>query len=398
MALTQVGLYALSGPTTYFYGWQVLTYVQYLVGAYLDQFAWQVQVSLVIIALSCLIAIILFVLFFQHLLARMREKREYTSINARFRDAFYEILNCDIKMSREEMEYICGADGSEMILTLNPSALMHLLVSLRLELGGKVFLTNMQRLSIITGVQAYLEQNMVKGHNVEQTLQVLMTLPIRISEGALAAYTGHKNKRIRELARSYYGFCSKLEPFLFVIKDVDEPFQLWYPTTFHRLCGWHQAKYHPTPKLLELARRSKNDDRKALFIAEVAYYGTPEEKRALCDVLEWPSPKCRSAAINALAIIGDPDSENDLIRCYDLQFPAAKRETLRAVAKINTGRQIDFFRQAYLHSTSQDTRAVALACLYNYGYEGRRVFRDLAQAGLDDNRFFQQIITSDHKL
>ena len=387
----------LQGPSAHFYGWQVFSYVGYLLDAYLSQYPWQVEVSLFIIALSSLTAIILFILFCQHIFARKHEKRQYEAMNERFRDAFREILNSDVKMSREEMEYICGADCSEMQDILHPAALMHVIVSLRIELSKKVFLPNMQRLCTITGVQAYLEQNMVKGNHVEQTLQVLMTLPLRITEGALAAYTGHKNKRIRELARSYYGFCSKLEPFLFVIKDVNEPFQLWYPTTFHRLCGWHQAKYHPTPRLMELARRSRNDDRKALFISEIPYFGTQEEKQSLKDVLEWPSPKCRSAAINAIAIIGDPNAEEDLIRTYSQQFPAAKRETLRAVCKINTGKQIDFFRQAYLHSTSQDTRAVALACLYNYGYEGRKTFEELALSGLDDNRFFQQITVSDHK-
>ena len=390
-------LNALVGPSAYFYGWQVLTYVRYLADAYLRQFPWQVQISLLIIVLSSIVIIILFMMFLDKIIHREKTTRQYNALDERFRDAFREILDCDIKMSNEEMEYICKADCSEL-RQCNMPALTQLIVSLRLELSKKILLTNMQRLCNMTGVQEWLEFNMVKGRHIEQTLQILMTLPIRISEGALAAYTGHKNDRIRELARAYFGFCSKTEPFRFVMLDVNEPYQLWYPTTFHRLCGWHHAKYHPVPQLLELAKRSKNDNRKALFISEIPYWGTEEEKRSVREILTWPGPKCRSAAINALALIGDPDSEEDLVRTYHLQFPAAKRETLRAVAKINTGRQIDFFRQAYLHSTSQDTRAVALACLYNYGFEGRKVFRELAQAGLDDTRFFDQILTSEHKL
>lgn len=390
-------LNALMGPSAYFYGWQVVTYVRYLVDAYLRQFPWQVQISLVIIVLSSIIIILLFILFLNKIVVRERTNRSYEELSERFREGFKTIFEAKVKMSNEEMEYLCKADAAEL-RECDQEALTQLVVNLRMELSGKVLIVNMQRLCNMSGVQEHLENNMVKGHHVEQTLQILMALPVRITEGALAAYTGHKNDRIRELARAYFGFCSKTEPFRFVMEDINAPFQLWYPTTFHRLCGWHSAKYHPLPQLFELARRAQNDDRKALFISELPYWGNEEEKRKVREILTWSSPKCRMAAIKALAIIGDPDSEEDLVRNYPLQFPAAKRETLRAVAKINTGRQIDFFRQAYLHSTSQDTRAVALACLYNYGYQGRKMFRELAQTGLDDSRFFQQILSSDHKI
>ena len=385
---------ATSGPSAYFYGWQVMTYARYLIEAWLQQFPWQVQISLLIVVMSSLTILILFCLFLQNIVALNRRDRLFHAYEARFRDAFYEILSSEVKMSREEMEYICKADGSELH-KLNPVTLTRLIVSIRLKLGNRVFLTNMQRLCNMSGVQALLENNMVKGNHVVQTLQILMTLPIRISEGALAAYTGHKTRRVRELARAYFGFCSKTEPFRYVMLDINEPFQLWYPTTFHRLCGWHTAKSHPTPQLLELAHRSTNDAKKALFISEIPYWGSDLEKRGIREALVSPSAKCRSAAIHALAIIGDPDAEDDLIRTYMTQFPAAKRETLRAVAKINTGRQTEFFRQAYLSSTSQDTRAVALACLYNYGEEGRRVFKELSQTGLDDTRFFEQIMSTE---
>lgn len=86
-----------------------------------------------------------------------------------------------------------------------------------------------------------------------------------------------------------------------------------------------------------------------------------------------------------------------MVANYGSQFPQAKRETLLAVAKINTGRQTEFFKQAYLQSSSQNTRAVALSCLYNYGEEGRRVFHELAHVGLDDSRFFEQIESSEEK-
>ena len=384
------------GPNAYFYGWEVVTYVRYLMDAYLRQFSWQVQSSLTLIALSSLTILLLAIVFTQRMMVRNSKDKLFELCRARFEEPFREVLNINEKLPHEEIEYICKVDTSAL-QTFDPATFARLIVKLRLEVADEVFLPNMQRLCNMTGVQAYLEYCMVKGHHVEETLQILMTLPIRISEGALAAYTGSRNHRTRDLARSYFGFCSKTEPFHYVMQDANEGFQLWYPTTLHRLVGWHHAKGHPVPQFLTLARQSENSDKRALFISEIPYWGSEREKRGVRAYLTSTDPKCRSAAIQALAIIGDPDSEDELVANYNSQFPQAKRETLLAVAKINTGRQAEFFKQAYLTSSSQNTRAVALSCLFNYGPEGRRVFHELAHVGLDDTRFFEQIESAEYK-
>lgn len=386
----------LGGPNAYFYGWEVLTYVRYLVDAYLRQYSWQVQTSLIIITLSMAMVLILGMVFTKNMMTRNSRDRLFELCRARFEEPFRMVLSAQEKWPHEEIEYVCKVDTSAL-QTFDPATFARLIVKLRLEQSSRVFMPNMQRLCNITGVQVYLEYNMVKGHHVEETLQILMTLPIRISEGALAAYTGSRRRRTRELARSYYGFCSKTEPFHYVTQDANESFQMWYPTMLHRLVGWHHAKGHPVPQFLTLARQSENSDKRALFISEIPYWGSEKEKRGVRAYLTADDPKCRSAAIQALAIIGDPDSEDELVANYGSQFPQAKRETLLAVAKINTGRQTEFFKQAYLQSSSQNTRAVALSCLYNYGEEGRRVFHELAHVGLDDSRFFEQIESSEEK-
>lgn len=385
-----------NGPNAYFYGWEVFTYVRYLVDAYLRQYSWQVQTSLTIITLSSLMILILAAVFTQRMMTRNSRDRLFELCRARFEEPFRIVLAAKEKWPHEEIEYVCKVDTSAL-QTFDPATFARLMVMLRLERSSEVFLPNMQRLCNMTGVQAYLEYNMVKGHHVEETLQILMTLPVRISEGALAAYTGSRSKRTRDLARSYFGFCSKTEPFHYVTQDVNEGFQLWYPTTLHRLVGWHHAKGHPVPQFLTLARQSENSDKKALFISEIPYWGSDREKRGVRAFLTSSDQKCRSAAIQALAIIGDPDSEDELVANYASQFPQAKRETLLAVAKINTGRQTEFFKQAYLQSSSQNTRAVALSCLFNYGPEGKKAFHELAHFGLDDTRFFEQIESAEAK-
>ena len=385
-----------SAPSSYFYGWDTVRYFRYLADAYLKQFPWQVQVSFVLLAVSSLMIIFLSIAFARSMVQRSNEQRELERCKALLEKPFRAILTDNRKMTWEEMEYICCADRTE-IQEFSSTVLTRLILSLRMEQSDKVYIPNMQHLCGMTGVRDALEHKLIKGNDVERTLQILITLPIRIGEGALAIYTSNKNTQIRELARSYYGFCSKAEPFSFVMQDINEPFNLWYPTTFHRLCSWHRTQGHPTPQLLSLADNSQNEDKKALFISEIPYWGTEKEKRGVEHYLASQNQKCCLAAIHALSIIADPRSEQMLIDNYNRQFPQAKRETLLAIAKINTGKQTEFFRQAYLYSSSHKTRAVALSCLFNYGEEGRRIFHELAQAGLDDNRFFMQIISSNEQ-
>lgn len=384
----------MSGPTAIFHGWQVIEYVRYLVNAYVQQFPWQVKISFILIGWSTVTIVALFVMLMHKGYKRTRAEKRYKQCCRKFEAPFRTILNDTDKLPQEVMEYICHADMSQMRQTDAPS-LTRLIVSLRMEMSRQVYVPNLQRLCRMCGVQAYLENNLVKHHDVERTLQILITLPVRVDEGVLAAYTENKDRRIRELSRAYFGFCSKTEPFSMVTKDVNEPFNLWYPTLFHRLCEWHNAKGHPLPHFSSLINQSHNEAKKALFISEVPYWGTEEEKRSLRQFLTSTSKLCCSAAIHALSLIGDAESEAELIKNYGGLFPQAKRETLRAVAKINTGKQVEFFRQAYLHSTSHKTRAVALSCLFHYSEEGRRVFNELSRSGLDDNKFFEQIVSTE---
>ena len=387
----------MNEPSAIFYGWEVVGYVRYLVDAYIRQFPWQVRISFVLMALSVITILILFFLFAHKAHRRWLRDKQYEKCCQRYESAFREILETEEKLSQEEMEYICRHDRSQLHMT-DSMLMARLLEKLRMELIGKPYIPNMQRLCRLTGVKDILENNLLKHRDVERTLQILMSLPCRVSEGSLAIYLSNKDIRIRELARAYFGFCSKTEPFSMVTYDVNEPFNLWYPTIFHRLCGWHKAKSHPLPHFTSLITQSTNEDKKALFISEIPYWGTEEEKRSLREYLNSNSKKCCSAAIHALALVGDPEAEDELVTNYVNLFPEAKRETLRAVASINTGRQVEFFRQAYLRSTSQKTRAVALSCLFRYSDEGRKVFYELASFGRDDNRFFEQIETTEERM
>ncbi len=386
----------MNEPTAIFYGWEVVEYFHYLADAYIRQFPWQVRLAFGLICLSVLTILVLTILFACKLHKRHANAKHFEHCRERYEESFRTILRMEEKQSEEVMESICGCD-SHQFATEDTMQLANLLMRLRMEFSHVFYIPNMQRLCHLTGVSQYLELNLLKQRDVERTLQILMYLPCRVSEGALALYLENKNLRIRELARAYYGFCSRTEPFSMITRDVDKPFNMWYPTLLHRLCGWHAAKGHPMPQFTSLISQSQNNEKKALFISEIPYYGSPEEKRSLKNYLNMDCKKCCLAAIRALALVGDAESEKDLINNYSRLFPEAKRETLLAVAQINTGKQVNFFRSVYMQSTSRKTRTVALSCLLKYNDEGRRIFNELSAAGRDDNTLFEQVITIEER-
>lgn len=393
------GLLAQSGdqgPTAAFYGWEVFWFFYYRLLNYLRHCSWQAQLSLFVIFFCIIFMIIIYVLFTRRIVLQDRFKREYNAAYDRYAQAFREILSSPQKMSRDEMEYICNSDMSE-IREFDSYVLTTLITNIRLEYKEQIYLPNLQRLCSHTGVQMELERNLIRGHRVAQTLQLLMTLPIRISDGALANYTSSSSKQTAELARTYYGFCSKSEPFYYVEKDIDLPCGLWYPTNFHRLCAWHKAKNHPIPSLLTLAQHCHDERKQALFISEIPFWGSDTEKKQIVEFLTSPKRQCRLATIEAMAKIGLPEYEQPLLEHYEEQYTTEKRAILQTILALNTGQQAEFLRQVYLATTSQNVRATALTCLYNYGEQGRQIFYELKNLGnMDSSRMFEQIISSNN--
>ncbi len=73
-------------------------------------------------------------------------------------------------------------------------------------------------------------------------------------------------------------------------------------------------------------------------------------------------------------MLRDKRQEQAAIDSYDAQPEFIRQEVLKVIHSINSGLHTDFFVRAYRTSTLKQTREVALACLYNYGHDGRRTF------------------------
>ena len=287
----------------------------------------------------------------------------------------------------QEIEELIGCNFTEL-KQYDSSMFAQLISSLRMELCEVLYLPNMQYICEITGVKDYFERCLTSRKKVFEVLQMVVNLNIRINEGELAIYLNHHNANIRLMARLANIICTENEPYKYLEEDLNQRMLPWRPMLTHRLFGWLQECGRPMPSFIVLAESLENEQASAFLIEEVAYWGNDTEKDELAKFFQAPRHIIRLAAMRATAQLAREANEPALVASYDHQPEPIKREVIKTVLAIHSGKQVDFFERAYHSTSSKETQEQAMSCLYMYGNEGRRRFemiRSSYQLG-DENR------------
>lgn len=335
-----------------------------------------------IVLLNIVTMIFLAILFSRHAFIRNREQKNYKKCEKRFREAFKTILESPYHWSIKNIEDECECSVEEF-KKFRGNTYSQLICNIRLEMNERLYLPNAQLLCELTGVRSYIENNLLHGRKVTQNLQLIMTLPLRISEGRLALYTNYRDKRIKQIARLCLVLCTESDPFRYLIEDLDGPIATWRLMSLHRLHGWLAATNRQEPPFLTIASRVKNEHSAAFMIEEVAYWGTEQEKKALSRFILTERAQCRKAAIHAIAMIDDRTQEEAVIDSYVAQPEEVQKEILKTVTSLNTGRHAAFLEKCFITAPSKQLAELALLCLRKYGKTGYQRFQLLRQTPID---------------
>lgn len=355
----------------YYYGF-VAYWGQAVVGWYRD-YSWQVRVSFGVI-MACIVTMIYLAMkFYKNIRMTRAFEREVNEATKKYREAFYQILIRPDEPTIEEVEALIGEDV-ENIKEYSPVIYSTLISTLRLELSEISSLPNINFLCGITGVTAYYEQNLINKTQVLSTLQNIVNMSLRVSEGLLAIYINHHNSNIRHMARMAFIICTETEPYRYLAEDLQEPQALWRPMMLHRLFGWLKDTERRMPQFLVLVSLMRDEATAAFLIEEIAYWGSENEKATIHEFFLSPMLKCRQSALRAVALLCDERQEDAIVASYEHQPDDLRCECLQAVCSIGSGRHTEFFVKAFHDTSSKKVRECALACLYNYGAEGRRRF------------------------
>lgn len=355
----------------YYYG-LVAFWGQSVVAWYRD-YSWQVQVSFGVI-LTCIATMIYLAFrFFRNIRKTRAFEQEVAEATEKFREIFYGILIRPDEPTTDEMEELFG-ENLESIRDYSPVVYSTIISTLRLELSEISSLPNINFLCKITGVTQYYEQNLINKHDVLATLQNIVNMSLRMSEGLLAIYINHHIANIRHMARMAFIICTETEPYRYLEEDLQEPQALWRPMMLHRLFGWLKDTERQMPQFLVLASVMKDEATAAFLIEEIAYWGSDKEKASIHEFFLSPMHKCRQSALRAVALLCDETQEDEIVASYEHQTDELCIECLKALSAIGSGRHTQFFVEAFHNTSSKQIRECALTCLYNYGSEGRRRF------------------------
>lgn len=383
----------VEGPIVEFHGWEVIGYYLNNIQNYLAEYSWQVRTAYGLIVGCIFVMIILFGLFILMIRKTTKYKKEYQQLEEKFREPLYQIMILPEPPSVQEIEGLMGCDFTEL-KRYNSAMFAQLISSLRMELCEVLYIPNMQYICKITGVTDYIERCLIGRTKVFEILQMVVNLNIRISEGELAIYLNHHNTNIRLMARLAYIICTENEPYKYLEEDLNQRMLPWRPMLTHRLFGWLQECGRPMPSFIVIAESLDNEEASAFLIEEVAYWGTDTEKNELSKFFLAPRYIIRLAAMRATAQLAREANEQALVESYDHQPEYIKREVLKTVLAINSGKQLDFYEKAYKTASSKETQEQALSCMYMYGNEGRRRFemiRSSYQVGEETRTLLDQI-------
>lgn len=356
-----------------FSGWEVVKYYYYCVQNGFAGYSWQIITAYHITLYSALTLVALFILFWIKVWKLNREKATTRRLSEYYQNRFTRILGAAEIMDEMQIYEVLEKTPEEVHAN-HPLFYARMLEKARMDMYEIVFLPNMRALALALGVTDYFERQLLQRKNVFSSLQMLLLLQITVSEGRLANYVNHTNHEIRMMARLLYITCSSDEPYRFLSEDLSREQSLFRPMLLNYIFGWMKSQDRPMPHFLVLSERVKNDYSAAFLIREVAYWGSDHEKKQLKNYFLAERHEVRMAAIEITSSLNDLSAEDALKASYYEQPEVIRREVLRTMLAMKSGKQLDFFVEAYHASTSRETQEMALYCIYNYGNEGRRYF------------------------
>jgi len=377
-------------------GWDVFYFYTHMFRNYFAGYPWQVKTSYAIVVFCIVMTVVIYLLFVRDLILQSREKKRERKVHEKYSDAVRTILGNDTLMA-SDMEELLGDDEAHL-RKINPKYFVSLLAKERMEMYEVVYLPNLQSLANMLGVREYMEMNLLRQRDVFQTLQVLLLFQLTITEGRLANYVNSGDAEVRMLARLCFILCSKDEPYHYLIPELNAPESLMRTMLLHYVFGWMKAQDRRMPSFLLLANRIDNEPMAAFMVREVAYWGTDVEKTDVTQFFNSEKIECRTAAVNVVTLLSDGRAEEQIIESYWHQPEHIRREMLKALLSIKSGKQLDFFNKVYHTTNSRETKEIALSCMYNYSNAGRRAFEELRMQADDDDRSLINQVDSNNLL
>lgn len=241
----------------------------------------------------------------------------------------------------------------------------------------------------ITGleIEKYLEKKLDFSNTRTRlrALQAMSRLSLTISDSKILPHTYSKNRFLNKESRTSYLGVSKNDPFKFFENSSQNLNQWDQIGLMHQFLLHHQDSL---PNFSKWIKYSKETSQVIFFVRMVAYFNQKNSVPTLIELLESYNHEIRYEVIIALGKMKVVDIEPTFIDMYFSQPLNCQFAIVEAVSYIQSGKGLDFLKQAYESASNHDMKKLIAEVIYLYGKNGRSYFKELQK----NERGFNQLI------
>ena len=361
----------------------------------------EVQVAVLVSELSFILIVIMLIALLWMVASERRHRKQTRRIEEKYGAGVEYLMSGDAPehMSKADIAEVFGIDAKELGKPLlknrreKQAFVQFFYKSFITRHSGHIKKENLRTALYMFGIPEFLEREVsLRGmkHKVK-AMNVIRIFKLPVSPWVLNKLLNSKYLRVQRTAmyvQISLSSDSDLDYFETDFFDkhccIKDEIELAYSLQRRRKAGLK------LPNLARWANMQKNEQAQCLFVRLMRRFDEKEYCEQLRPLFSQTRKKKLIEEISRTwGYLHYVDGEDLLIETLLTQPDDTKVAIMHALTRFATGKGIDALLEGYHNTTNPHVRFEALRCLYNYGEEGRALFRKLEQEATEaDRRFF----------
>lgn len=363
----------------------IYNYVEHL-WITITSFPFVIQVAVFFIIVNFTVATAFYLRMVQ--IRRIKDRREkiIKSLRPKMIEFFEGVLKSEQPLTDAEIAESFNTEFGK----LDERAYISLIPSLEDVISNESYLLeSINFRNVILGLQ--IEQYLEKKLDFSNTrtrlraLQTLSRLKLTISDSKILPHTYSKNRFLNKESRTSYLGVSKNDPYKFFENSTQNLNQWDQIGLMQQFLLHHKDNL---PNFSKWIKYSKETTQIIFFVRMVAYFDQISSVPTLIELLENYNHEIRAEVIVALGKMKVVEIEPKFIDLYFSQPMICQNAIIESISYIQSGKALDFLKQAYESVNNYDAKKLIAEVIYLYGKKGKEHFKELQK----NERGFNQLI------
>tara|TARA_Y100000034_G_scaffold125539_1_gene175333 strand:- start:159024 stop:160154 length:1131 start_codon:yes stop_codon:yes gene_type:complete len=333
-----------------------------------------IQITIVLTLLFLIVTICTLITIYIIRRKYNREQRKLQENAPKIRELFEDVLFTDKNYSAEEIfnrfEEIVGEVNEE---TLD----FGLDVLVEIKNDGEEESDKYDQIIDALGLIEHLEEKFGSRSNskIIDAFQQAFVLELSKFDAQILQYAYSRNKKLRNEARNSYLALSANDPYRF-FNEIEGTLTKWDEIELMQYLELQNERGN-LEGLGKWINYSKNNSLVIFLVKMVGHFKQRGIDDILIEKLEDEDAQVRAVSIDTIGQLNLNQVEQTLIERYYTEPEICQVAIIRTIEKFNTGKALDFLKQAFEESNNTDTKKIIAEAILNYSYEGRMAFQNL---------------------